>query len=88
MHEMFSQLIIRATKIIRCLLRRFLLPSLHVCFQLFQPSLQRTGHGMPRDCCGENHQETIGVHVAEQDQSGTGARSRATGITPEADKDC
>ena len=48
-HKIFSQLIIRATKTIRCLLRRFLLPWLPVCFQLFQASLQQTGHGMSRD---------------------------------------
>ena len=51
MHKIFSQLIIRATKIIRYLLRRFLLPWLRACFQLFQASLQQTGHRMPRDSC-------------------------------------
>ena len=40
------------------------------------------------DSYGGNRQETIGVHVAEQGQVGAGARSRATGIMPEAHKDC
>ena len=50
--------------------------------------LQRTGHGMPRNSCGGRHQETIGVHVAEQGQNSAGAGSRATGITPKVNNDC
>ena len=59
-------------KIIRCLLHRFLLPSLHVppVVLAFAPT---NGHGMHKDSCGENRQETVGVHVAEQGQGGAGA---------------
>ena len=87
-HKIFSQLIIRATKIIFSLLHRFLLTSLHVCFQLFSLCSNELVMECLETSCRGNCQETIGVHVNEQGQGGAGARSRATGITPEADKDC